>query len=50
MLKNLIIAAFLCASLQAQVTTTTNGAAVPSSASAPQTVNPVIEWNRALLV
>ena len=48
MLKNLIIAALLCASLQAQVTTASR-APVQSSASATQLVNPVIEWNRTLL-
>jgi len=49
MLKNLIIAALLCASLQAQVTTTASRAPGQSSANAPQTLNPVIEWNRTLL-
>jgi hypothetical protein len=49
MLKNLIIVALLCASLQAQVTTTASRAPAQSSASTPQIVNPVIEWNRTLL-
>jgi len=48
MLKNLIIAALLCASLQAQITTASR-ARVQSSANATQLVNPVVEWNRTLL-
>ena len=50
MLKNLIIAALACASLHAQ---DTEAGAAPNAVASPgppaQTVNAVIEWNRALL-
>jgi hypothetical protein len=49
MLKNLIIATLLCGSLQAQVTKAPSTGPAQSSAN-PKHVNPVIEWNRALLV
>jgi hypothetical protein len=51
MSKTLVSLALLCASLQAQVTgapITTN--AEPSAVGSAAPVNPVIEWNRALLV
>src|SRR5215469_3991828 len=49
MQKMLVVAAFMCASLQAQIPTgsTRHG---QSTANTNQSVNPVIEWNRALLV
>ena len=50
MLKNLLIATLLCGSLQAQVTKAPGTARVQSSANPARSVNPVIEWNRALLV
>src|SRR5215472_9156273 len=50
MRKNLIIAALMCASLQAQVTTASRTAPAQSSANTIQLINPVIEWNRTLLI
>jgi hypothetical protein len=51
MLKRLVVLALACANLHAQVTGTGKaGNAVPSPGPAPQPVNPVIEWNRTLLV
>src|ERR1700676_1444363 len=51
MFKTLVTLALMCASLQAQVT----GASIaekaePALVSSVPSVNPVIEWNRALLV
>jgi membrane-associated phospholipid phosphatase len=51
MSKILVTLALACASLQAQVTgASTAAAAEPSVVSPVQPVNPVIEWNRTLLV
>jgi membrane-associated phospholipid phosphatase len=51
MSKTLITLALMCASLQAQVTGPSIAApAELSVASSAQSVNPVIEWNRTLLV
>jgi membrane-associated phospholipid phosphatase len=51
MSRTLITLALMCASLQAQVTGASIAAtAQPSVASSAQSVNPVIEWNRTLLV
>src|SRR5579864_6761353 len=51
MSKTLVTLALLCASLQAQVTGVPIAAnAEASAASSAATVNPVIEWNRTLLV
>jgi membrane-associated phospholipid phosphatase len=51
MSKILVTLALLCASLQAQVTgVSTTATAEPSGVSPVQFLNPVIEWNRALLV
>jgi membrane-associated phospholipid phosphatase len=51
MSKTLVTLALLCASLQAQVTGASNAAnAEPSAATFAAPVNPVIEWNRTLLV
>ena len=51
MSKTLVALAFLCASLQAQITGAPIAAnAEPSVASSAAPVNPVIEWNRTLLV
>src|SRR6201993_2526810 len=51
MLKRLVVLALACASLHAQVT---GAGATPSAVQSPgpsaQPVNPVIEWNRTLLV
>src|SRR5215469_12092096 len=46
--KMLVVAAFMCASLQAQIPSdsTRHG---QSTANTNQSVNPVIEWNRTLL-
>jgi hypothetical protein len=53
MAKTLITLAFLCASLSAQVTGS-SGTAVDENqnpgASSAQSVNPVVQWNRTLLV
>jgi len=51
MSKLLVILALLCASLQAQVTGASIAAtAEPSAVNRAHAVNPVIEWNRTLLV
>jgi hypothetical protein len=51
MYKTLVTLAFMCASLQAQVTGTPIAAnADPFVQSPAPSVNPVIEWNRTLLV
>jgi membrane-associated phospholipid phosphatase len=51
MTKTLVTLALMCTSLQAQVTGASNAAnAEPSAVSSAAPVNPVIEWNRALLV
>ena len=51
MSRTLVTLALMCASLQAQVTGASIAAtAQPSAASSAQSVNPVIEWNRTLLV
>ena len=51
MSKILLTLAFLCASLRAQVTETPITAnAEPSAEGSAARVNPVIEWNRTLLV
>lgn len=50
MLKNLIIVALFCASLQAHGTQASAAIPAQSSGNARQSVNPVIEWNRTLLV
>jgi membrane-associated phospholipid phosphatase len=51
MSRTLVTLALMCASLQAQVTGASIAAtAQPSVASSAQSVNPVIEWNRTLLV
>jgi membrane-associated phospholipid phosphatase len=51
MSKTLVTLALMCASLQAQVTGASIAApAELSIASSAQSVNPVIEWNRTLLV
>ena len=51
MSKLLVVVALMCASLQAQVTGASNAAnAEPSAVSSAAPVNPVIEWNRTLLV
>jgi len=51
MSKTLVTLALLCASLQAQVTGAPIAAnAEPSAAGSAAPVNPVIEWNRTLLV
>lgn len=49
MRKMLVVAAFMCASLQAQITAgSTTHELFPNNTN--QSVNPVIEWNRTLLV
>jgi membrane-associated phospholipid phosphatase len=51
MSKTLVTLALMCASLQAQITGPSNAAnAEPSVVSSAAPVNPVIEWNSALLV
>src|SRR6202521_6067631 len=51
MSKLLVTLALLCASFQAQVTGASIAAtAEPSAVNSAHTVNPVIEWNRTLLV
>ena|SRR6516225_9105342 len=51
MLKNLVIMAIACASLQAQVAEAPAATSATQFAVNPnQSVNPVIEWNRTLLV
>ena len=51
MRKMLAVAAFMCASLQAQVIAGSGARShEPSPASPSQSVNPVVEWNRTLLV
>jgi len=51
MLKNLVIIAIACASLQAQVAEAPAATSATQFAVNPnQSVNPVIEWNRTLLV
>jgi hypothetical protein len=51
MSKTLVTLALLCASLQAQITGAPIAAnAEPSAVSSAAPVNPVIEWNRTLLV
>jgi hypothetical protein len=51
MSKTLVTLALLCASLQAQVTGAPIAAkAEPSAAGSASPINPVIEWNRTLLV
>src|SRR5205814_836961 len=51
MFKTAVTLALLCASLQAQVTRTSIAANTESSEISPTvSVNPVIEWNRTLLV
>jgi membrane-associated phospholipid phosphatase len=51
MSRTLLTLALMCASLQAQVTGAPIAAtAQPSVASSARSVNPVIEWNRTLLV
>ena len=50
MSKTLITLALMCASLQAQVTGALTASDEPSVVSYAPAVNPVIEWNRTLLV
>ena len=50
MRKMLVVAVFVCASLRAQVPTGSATKHEPSSTNANQSVNPVLEWNRTLLV
>jgi len=51
MLKVLLTLSLLCASLTAQVTSSsTDGTNQSTSGSADQSLNPVVQWNRALLV
>ena len=50
MSKMLIIFAIMCASLQAQVAITSNEPDAESSPFASELPNPVIEWNRTLLL
>jgi hypothetical protein len=50
MRKMLVVAAFMCASLRVQVPTGSLTRHEQSPTSANQSVNPVIEWNRTLLV
>ena len=50
MSKMLIIFALMCASLQAQVAITSNEPDAESSPFASELPNPVIEWNRTLLL
>ena len=50
MRKMLIVAAFMCASLRGQVPTVSATRHEHSPTNANQSVNPVIEWNRTLLV
>jgi PAP2 superfamily len=50
MRKMLVVAAFMCASLRAQVPTGSVTRHEQSPTNANQSVNPVIEWNRTLLV
>jgi membrane-associated phospholipid phosphatase len=50
MSKTLVTLALLCASLQAQVTGASIANTAPSEISSRAPVNPVIEWNRTLLV
>jgi len=54
MLKLLFAVSLVCASLTAQVTTQTNTFTdetnEKTSSSAPQSLNPIVQWNRALLV
>ena len=49
MCKMLVVAAFMCASLRAQVPTGSATRHEQSPTNASQSVNPVIEWNRTLL-
>jgi len=50
MRKMLVVAAFMCASLQAQVTSGSTTRHELPRTNTNQSVNPVIEWNRTLLV
>jgi len=50
MRKMLVVAAFLCASLRAQIPTGSATSHKQSPTNGSQSVNPVIEWNRTLLV
>ena len=50
MRKMLVVAAFMCASLQAQVTSGSATRHDEPPTNTNQSVNPVIEWNRTLLV
>jgi hypothetical protein len=50
MFKTFVTLAFMCASLQAQVTGTSIAANAEPSAVNSASVNPVIEWNRTLLM
>ena len=50
MCKILVVAAFMCASLQAQVTLGSMSRHEHLHTNTNQSVNPVIEWNRTLLV
>jgi len=50
MRKMLVVAAFMCASLQAQVTSGSRTRHEQPPTNTNQSVNPVIEWNRTLLV
>jgi len=51
MLKVLLTLSLLCASLTAQVTSSsTDGTNESTSGAANQSLNPVVQWNRALLV
>ena len=50
MSKTLVTLALMCASLQAQVTGASIANDEPSVVSSAPSVNPVIEWNRTLLV
>src|SRR6516164_2937044 len=49
MRKMLLVAAFMCASLRAQIPTGSATRHEQSPTNASQPVNPVIEWNRTLL-
>jgi len=50
MRKMLVVAAFMCASLQAQITSGSRTRHEQPPTNTNQSVNPVIEWNRTLLV
>ena len=50
MCKRLVVAAVMCASLQAQVTSGSMTGHEQPHTNTNQSVNPVIEWNRTLLV